>query len=65
MCILTRFTITAVVNIPIKYATKLDAMGNAILWQGYSARLGLGMTRIRNHRVASKPVKGKNHLYKL
>jgi hypothetical protein len=53
------------VNIPIKYATKLDAMGNATFWQGYSARLGLGMTRIKNHRVASKPDKGKNHLYQV
>jgi hypothetical protein len=62
MCEVARFIIAAVVNMPIKYAMKLDATGNAILWQGYSARLGLGMTRIRNQTVANNPVSGHSHL---
>jgi hypothetical protein len=59
---LARFIIAVVVNMPIKYAMKLDATGNAILWQGYVARLGLGMTRIRNQIVANNPVRGHSHL---
>ena len=65
MCEVARFIIAAMVNMPIKYAMKLDAIGNAILWQGYVARLGLGMTRIRNQIVANKPVIGHNHLSQL
>jgi hypothetical protein len=39
---------------------KLEASGNATRWQGYVAREGFGITRIKNHIRAAKPVNGKS-----
>jgi hypothetical protein len=40
---------------PINHKTKPEANGKAALWQGYEARDGFGMTRIKNQMVAVIP----------
>jgi hypothetical protein len=47
---------------PNSHTTKPDASGAATRWQGYTARLGLGMTRTINHKSAKRPVIGNSHL---
>src|SRR6478736_3030736 len=42
-------------------AIKLLAIGKATRWQGYEARLGLGITRTRNHTNEHSPVTEKSH----
>ena len=48
-------------NMPVSQMTNPDARGNATLWQGYVARLGFGMTRIRNQISDTSPIKGSSH----
>jgi hypothetical protein len=46
---------------PSSQIMKLDANGNATRWQGYAAREGFGITRIKNQIKANSPVTGHNH----
>ena len=39
-----------------KKMIKADMNGAAVRMQGYEARLGLGMTRIRNQTVEARPI---------
>jgi hypothetical protein len=52
---------TAEPTSPISHIIKPDAKGNATRWQGYVARDGFGITRIRNHRSARNPIVEDNH----
>src|SRR5512138_184078 len=45
----------------ISHTTKALANGAAARWQGYAARLGLGMTRTRNHIKEHMPPPRKAH----
>jgi hypothetical protein len=47
---------------PIIHIIKPDANGNATRWQGYVARDGFGITRIRNHISAASPLIGNNQI---
>ena len=47
-------------NRPMIQMTNALASGAATRWQGYVARLGLGMTRSRNQTRATKPVMGRS-----
>ena len=49
-------------NMPVSQMTNPDASGKATLWQGYVARLGFGITRIRNQISDIRPMKGSIHL---
>ena len=42
-------------KVPISHNTKALATGNAARWQGYAAREGFGITRIRNQNNAATP----------
>ena len=46
----------------MSHITNPLANGKAMRWHGYAARLGLGMTLIRNHIRASSPVIGSNSI---
>jgi hypothetical protein len=41
---------------------KLLASGKAKRWQGYVARVGFGITRIRNQKSDNSPVMGNSHI---
>jgi hypothetical protein len=43
---------------PVSHTTKPLAMGAARRWQGYAARDGFGMTRIKNHSSDTAPTNG-------
>ena len=45
---------------PISQTTNPDASGIAIRWQGYVAREGLGITRIRNQASDASPAIGSS-----
>jgi hypothetical protein len=47
---------------PSSQTTKPEANGKATLWQGYVARDGFGITRIKNQIRANNPVIGNSHL---
>jgi hypothetical protein len=47
---------------PTSHTTKAEAIGKATCMQGYVARLGLGMTRIRNQRRERRPMRGSSIL---
>ncbi|MGB9602707.1 MAG: hypothetical protein ACPMAG_07950 [Limisphaerales bacterium] len=47
--------------IPRSQIMKLDANGNAACWQGYVARIGFGITRIRNQTNAAAPKIGRKN----
>ena len=49
-------------NMPVNQITNPDASGKATLWHGYVARLGFGITRIRNHISDISPIMGSIHL---
>jgi hypothetical protein len=40
---------------PVSQITNVLATGNTTRWQGYDARLGFGMTRIKNQTKATIP----------
>jgi len=52
---------TAEPIIPSSQTIKPDANGNATRWQGYVAREGFGITRIKNQIRAARPVNGNSH----
>ena len=45
--------------IPENHIIKDAANGKAALWHGYTARLGFGITRIKNQTSAEKPSNGR------
>jgi hypothetical protein len=47
---------------PSSQIIKPDANGKATRWQGYVAREGFGITRIKNHIRANSPEIGNSHL---
>ena len=47
---------------PIKYNTNADINGADAFMHGYEARLGLGITRIKNHTIEAIPRKKKVNL---
>ena len=49
-------------DMPVNQMTNPDASGKATFWQGYVARLGFGITRIRNQISDIRPMKGNIHL---
>jgi hypothetical protein len=46
-------------NIPIIHRINAEATGKAACWQGYAARLGFGITLIKNQVRAASPAKRK------
>lgn len=47
------------VSIPVSHITNAVAKGNATCMHGYAARLGFGITRIRNQINATRPKNNK------
>ena len=48
---------------PNIYSIKEEARGAVARIHGYAARVGLGITRIKNHISDSNPISGKNNLF--
>ena len=52
-------------SVPDSQSTNAGATGKAACWQGYAARLGLGITRTRNQISAARPARGKTSDFSL
>ena len=56
------FKLKTVIPILNKKMIKADMNGAAVRMQGYEARLGFGMTRIKNQMVVARPINIKRNI---